>query len=565
MVGQLNLNQLRTFAPQSPILVFRPADSGSPMQDWCRHLGENALYRRELEEFAVLGDVVIRIADELEPEPLERVKIMSLEYAIRTLGNEVDGREFVRCVRAISSPDASQYEYEQIAAYYYREIRRRGAPEVLKEMGLLGIHMESVTSTNADRVIDVVETEIGEQKLTVADQRRSKEAAKSRRPLPPSTPNYDDELAAVLHRVGRHKVSRIIYDDYADYFLNDDGKTIEDLDQDFLTYEALEQYDENGIIGFSMNSGQRSVIVYDFEAEVDPTYLPADLRPLATQLAKMFVGHSIGGAAAQDARHFLAVSNAQRQNDFAYPNGCGVVANPVLPVASYSRDPITDREFNEWLAAVLDAVYDRRTVRSVRRIRSFKNGSFEYMSAQEVNPEYEEMQYVAAIFQILWHRQKADFHLRSLRNSAYHDLYVSIRKTTDTAEVAELKKESYSDFKAKNRLTLKEFTALNTVAKSQESRLADVMSPTTRRLLRTIATASPNRLRFLKYSLYNDRDVQALTRQEKQRLWDAVRAREAELQAESRSINRSLQIELFKSNSVQTPRVKVNPIAVQAA
>ncbi len=535
------------------------------MQDWCRHLRENALYRRELEEFAVLGDVVVRIADELEPEPLERVKIMSLEYAIRTLGNDVDGREFVRCVRAISSPDASQYEYEQIAAYYYREIRRRGAPEVLKEMGLLGIHMESVTSTNADREIDVVETEIGEQKLTVADQRRSKEVAKNRRPLPPGTPNYDDELAAVLHRVGRHKVSRMIYDDFADYFLNDDGKTIEDLDQDFLTYEALEQYDENGIVGFSMNSGQRSVIVYDFEAEVDSTYLPADLRPLATQLAKMFVGHSIGGAAAQDARHFLAVSNAQRQNDFAYPNGCGFVPNPVLPVASYSRDPITDREFNEWLAAALDAVYDRRTVRSVRRIRSFKNGSFEYMSAQEVNPDYEEMQYVAAILQILWHRQKADFHLRSLRNPAYHDLFVSIRKTTDTAEVAVLKKESYSDFKAKNRLTLKEFTALNTVAKSQESRLADMISPTTRRLLRTIASASSNRLRFMKYSLYNDRDVQTLTRQEKQRLWDAVRAREAELQVESRSVNRSLQRELFKTNSVQTPRVKVNPVAAHAA
>lgn len=565
MVGQLNLNQLKTFAPQSPILVFRPADSGSPMQDWCRHLSENASHRRELEEFAVLGDVVVRIADELEPEPLERVKIMSLEYAIRTLGNEVDGREFVRCVRAISSPDASQYEYEQIAAYYYREIRRRGAPEVLKEMGLLGIHMESVTSTNADREIDVVETEIGEQKLTVADQRRSREAAKKRRPLPPGTPNYDDEMAAVLHRVGRHKVRRMIYDDFADYFLNDGGKTIEDLDQDFLTYEALEQYDENGIVGFSMNSGQRSVIVYDFEAEVDPTYLPADLRPLATQLAKMFVGHSIGGAAAQDARHFLAVSEAQRQNELAHPNGCGVAGNSVLPVASYSRDPISDREFSEWLAAVLDAVYDRRTVRSVRRIRSFKNGSFEYVSAQEVNPDYEEMQYVTAVFQILWHRQKADFHLKSLRNAAYHDLYVSIRKTTDTAEVAELKKESYSDFKAKNRLTLKEFTALNTVAKSQESRLADMISPTTRRLLRTIATSSQNRLRFLKYSLYNDRDIQALTRQEKQRLWDAVRARESELQTESRSINRSLQRELFKTNSVQTPRVKVNPIAVQAA
>lgn len=169
MVGQLNLNQLKEFAQRSPILVFRHADTGSPRQDWCRHLSQYPLRRQELEEFVVLGDVVVRIADELEPDPLEKVRIMSLEYAVRTLGDEIDGREFVRCVRAIASPDASQYEYEQIAAYYYGEIRRRGASEVLKEMGLLGLQMEAVTSSIADREIAVEEVDTGERKLTVAE------------------------------------------------------------------------------------------------------------------------------------------------------------------------------------------------------------------------------------------------------------------------------------------------------------------------------------------------------------------------------------------------------------
>ena len=85
MAVQLNINQLKQFASHSPILAFRPEDSGSPMQDWCRHLERNSRYRRELEEFAVVGDVVVRIADGTEPEPFERVKILSLEYAIKVL------------------------------------------------------------------------------------------------------------------------------------------------------------------------------------------------------------------------------------------------------------------------------------------------------------------------------------------------------------------------------------------------------------------------------------------------------------------------------------------------
>ncbi len=111
MAGQFSLNhkQLQQFAPNSPVLAFRPQDSGSPQQDWCKHLQAFPHFRRELEEFAVLGDVVVRIADGIEPAPLDRVKILSLEYAIKTLKNETDAREFVRAVKAIASEDAGLY------------------------------------------------------------------------------------------------------------------------------------------------------------------------------------------------------------------------------------------------------------------------------------------------------------------------------------------------------------------------------------------------------------------------------------------------------------------------
>lgn len=550
---QLNVDQLRNFAPQSPILAFTPLDTGSPMQDWCAHLARNPLRRRELEEFAILGDVVVRIADELEPEPLDRVKIMSLEYAMRVLGDENDAREFVRCVKAIASPDAGQFEFGQIAAYYYGEIRRRGTPDVLKEMGLLGMQMTAVTSTVADREISAEECDPVEQKLTVADQRRVREIAKNRLPLPPRTPDFDDELKYVLQRVGRQKISRMIHDEFEEFFLSDAGKSIDELDRDFLTFENIEQYDENGVVGFMMNSGQRSVVVFDVECEVDVSCLPPEAKRIASELGRLFVGHSLGGDAVRNARNLIAGAAIEQNEWAAFSTGQMRQAQPVACPNECSARPLSDLEFEEWLGLKLDLLYGHRVTRSVRRIRSYGRGrTFEYMSSQEVNPDHEEMQYVASVCRIMWSRQYEDFHLRSLRHQAYQDLYVSLRDTVDSADVAELKKQAYTAYKEQQQLSLKEFTALNTVAKSQEVRLRDRISPLTRKWLQTIVGASAGRLRFLKYSLYNDPDAKTMKRQEKQRLWDAVRSREAELKVAARPLAGRLQ-----QNAAERTHVRV--------
>lgn len=552
MAEQLNIEQLKKFAPQNPTLAFSPPNTGSPMQDWCAHLGSNPLRRMELEEFAILGDVVVRIADELEPEPIDRVRIMSLEYAVRILGNEEDGREFVRCVKAITSPDAGQFEYEQIAAYYYGEIRKRGTAEVLKEMGLLGMQLEAVTATIVDREIAFEEFERAEQKLTVADQRRVKEAAKNREPLPPRTPVFDDEMKAVLGRVGRQKVSRMIYDDLAAFYLEDGDKSIEDVDRDFLTFESLEQYDENGVIGLTMNGGQRSVVVFDLDCEVDAFCLPPEARHLASELGRFFVGYAMGGNAVQNGRRMIAEVWADRT--------CAAI--PVAAWNEPSKHPFSDHEFEEWLSLSLDRIYDRKVVRSARRLFTFSKGTaVEFITDQEINPDFEEMQYAAAVLRLLWRRQYSDFHLRSLRHEAYQELYLAIRGTSDTAEVAELKKQAYADFKERNRLSLKEFTALNTVAKSQEVRLRDRFSQGARQWLRKIERASSGGLRFLKFSLYNDPEAQALTRQEKQRLWDAVRTREAELRLEASTALAHRQQNLFSQPANQIRQVHVVPSA----
>ncbi|HRH41374.1 MAG TPA: hypothetical protein PKY82_06980 [Pyrinomonadaceae bacterium] len=528
----LNINQLNQFAPHSPILAFRPVDSGSPQQDWCQHLGKNPLFRRELEEFAVLGDTVVRIADGLEPAPLDKVKILSPQYAIKFFGDETDAKEFIRTVKAICSPDASSFELEQIAAFYYGEIRRRSAPEVLREMGLLGMEMQAVTATNETREISSNETSIPQQKLSVADQRRVREAQKKQLPLPPATPNFDEELAAILNRVRASKTTNVRRDDFAEFYLSDDGKSLDELDADYMSFEKMEQYDENGVLGFSMSAGQHTVVVYEFEAEVDASYLPHHAAYLAKDINLIFVGHRIGGKAAQKARHFtLSQRILQRELKEIQKGLPAMISTPVPPVDKFAELPFSDEEFNDWLAVKLDDLYPHRTLRNVRRFITGKNGNLvEYQSTQEVNPDFEEMQYVVGVCQILWTNLKADFHRRSLRHQVYQDLFLKIRKTTDTGELAQFKKQAYEAFKEQKTLNLKEFTALNTAGKSQEVRLSGIQSMTTKKTLNDIGQASANRLRYLKFFLYNDQSIQGLPRQEKQCLWEAVRSREKALQ-----------------------------------
>ncbi len=570
MAGQfnLNINQLQQFAPQSPILAFRPVDSGSPQQDWCKHLAKNSRYRRELEEFSVLGETVLRIADGIEPAPLDKVKILSIEYAIKTLSDETDAIEFIRSVKAICSPDASSYELEQIAAFYYGEIRRRGVAEVLKEMGLLGMQMEAVTASIESREIDFSEAEIKEQKLSVADQRRVRLAQKNRTPVPAATPNFDEELAYIKSRVRDSKTTRLMTDEFADFYLSDNGKSLEELDVDYISYEKLEQYDENGVLGFSMSGGQHAVVALELDAEVDASYLPIHATTLAKDINLIFVGHRIGGKAAQKARHFTVAQRILQQELKEMKKGVpALFSTPMPTIEKFSELPFSDEEFNDWLSAKLDELYPHRTLRSVRRFITNKAGILvEYQGIQEVNPDFEEMQYVASVCQILWSNLKTDFHFRSLRREAYQNLHLAIRKTTDTAELAQLKKRAFDEFKEQKKITLKEFTALNTAAKSQEVRLSGIQSVTTKKTLNDIQTASANRLRYLKFFLYNDESIQVLTRQEKQRLWEAIRLRETAIQMSAtngaKTTTKTVQPPIFRQPNPQKQVVRVTPQSV---
>lgn len=117
-----------------------------------------------------------------------------------------------------------------------------------------------------------------------AEQRRAASTTNNQLPLPDPAPNYDAELAAICRKVRDRKATRFSHAEFEEFHLSDDGKSLEELDADYAAFERLGQYDENGVIGFSMSAGQRAVVVFDFAADVDASYLPPSADALAQKI-----------------------------------------------------------------------------------------------------------------------------------------------------------------------------------------------------------------------------------------------------------------------------------------
>lgn len=569
--NQLSLSALREFAPSnSPLFAYRIESSGSPMNDWARHISVNNLFRRELEENSVLGgNVVVRAVEGDEQPALERVKILSLSYATRVFGNSEDAKEFVRCVKSIADPQAAQFELEQIASHYYRECRQRNVNEVLKEMAMLGMEMTRVTASVNDLEIETTETEIGEIKLTLADEKRVRNAQKNLPSIPCPTPNFDAEMRAIENRLSRSKVAKANQDEFAAFYLTDEGKSIEELDDDFRRYEAHEQYDEDGLLGLRMSASAHTEVVLELDGEITAEYLPEAVQPLAKMLQLVFVGHEIGGRAAQSARHFVACRKIENANNIRARNAFRLnapfveTAKPTL--AEFPVSPLTRNEILEWIDLNLDTLYSREVVRSARRVTTGKNGEWlEFTVNQIVNPDFDEKQYAGLVLQILLEQTERDFHLSALRrNAIYQSIYLQIRRAKDTAilsQTAEIGRKA----KDEKRLSLKEYTALSTVAKSQFARLADSRpSPALYRLEKEIAAADSRKIAYLKWAMYGTNcpahPIHSLPKQEVRRAWTALKNREQILKQAS-EFNQARQQQLqFNRAGVAAQQVRVTP------
>lgn len=570
--NQLSSTCLREFAPtNSPLFAFRVESSGSPMHDWAHHLSVNDLFRRELEENSVLGSkVVVRVVPGDEQPALERVKILSLSYATRIFGNVEDAKEFVRCVRSIADPQAAQFELGQIASHYYRECRQRPVPEVLKEMALLGMEMTRVTASVNDLEIETTETEISEIELTPADKKRVRKAQKNLPPLQERTPNFDAEMRAVEKRLSRSSVTKFKQDEFAAFYLSDEGKTLEELDDDFRRFDAHEQYDEDGLLGLRMSGSSHTEVVLEFDAEITAEYLPEDVQPLAKLLQLAFVGYEIGGRAARVARHFIACRKIEMSDNIrarkAFLLNAPFIETEKPTLTEFSILPLSRAEISEWIDLNLDALYSRESVRLVRRVSVGTKGEWlEYAVRQTVNPDFDEKQYAGLVLQILLAQMERDFHLSALRrNEVYQSTYLQIRRAKDTA-VLKQTGEIARRAKDEKRLSLKEYTALSTVAKSQFARLASSRpSPALYRLEKEIGAADSRKIGYLKWAMYDSNQpshpVHNLPKQEVQKAWTALKQRDQILKQKTvNEFERTRQQQLQFNRAEAAQQVKVTP------
>lgn len=538
--NQLSLAMLRNFAPaNSPVLAYRIESTGNPMNDWVTHIGRNPLYRRELEENSVIENIVVRAAEGDEAPAIERVKILSLAYATRFFGNIEDAKEFVRCVRAIADADAAQFELELIASHYYGECRRQmqnnlPVGTILKEMALLGMEMTRVTALAFDLEIESTEVEIGEPQIHLSEAEIKK--ANFCVPIPVATPIFDAEMMMIRRKLSRGSIAKATRDEFEDFYLSGDDKTIEELDEDFARFAAHEQFDENGLIGFSMSGNQHVEVVCELNGEITAEYLPETVQPLVSQLQRIFVGHQIGGKSARAARLFIASvkiekADAARARRSVWLNQ-DFVETPKPIAAQFSASPLTRDEINEWIDLQLDALYCREVKRTARRIMTDTNGKIiEFLTEQTINPDFEEKQYASQILHILLEQMEKDFHLTALRrNEHYQNIFLAIRGTTDTAALTETGATARAA-KDDRKLSLKEYTALVTAAKTQFSRLNDARpSPALYKLLREINRADARRIGYLKWAMYGQNQlahpIHSLPKQEVAAAWNALKGRD---------------------------------------
>ena len=447
--------------------LFIPYDTGSPHDSLMTHIaGLGRIARLDFERCAVAGEVIYAIEGDSAPisQQAEEARIGTLAYAIRKLGNAEDAAEFIRCLNAICE-DGDARCRQTVASHYFNEIANRGTGDVLKEMGLFAMQLASLNP-----VTEVIETE------TPYPNFESDPLFAS---LDESDPEnirffFEQEVETIKRMIsGRRKSARLVHAECAEWLngLEENGASVEELDDAFAHAEAMDQYDEGGAI-IPMSSHERTVAC----GRVDPELAAEDLPERAQHLA------------------------SQLRRDYA--NGVGI-------------EDIWD-DINAQIEIIFPV--SGKT----------ENGARFYSHANR-----ELQRFTRQALEVILDECEQDFHLTALRkNRAYRQFHKAIRGATDTKTVGETMKQAY-EARQTGSLPLKHFVALKAASTLQRERLQSArLSQVAFRLIKEINAASDARLRYLSWALYGQNQpnhpVHTLSSQETSRVWSALKARKQE-------------------------------------
>jgi hypothetical protein len=435
--------------------IFLPQNFGSPFNDTAEHITGLGLVRIDFERCAVAGEVIYSVEGDSIPtsQQDEESRIATLAHALKKLGNPEDTAEFMRCLNAIC--EEGDARYRQVAAsYYYGEIAERGAGPVLKEMALIAIHLASLNP-----VAEEAETD---PEVVYAQREESK---------PRSL--FDLEVAAVNRMIrGRRKSASFVHDEWTEW-LNDleaNGATIDELDDAFAHIEALDQYDEGGVI-VRMSAHERTFACGRVDHEFTADDLPEQARFLAGDLLR------------------------------AYASG------------------IEMEEIWKEVTAHLDVLFPV-TGRTAEGGRLFSRANLEL---QRLTRDA-----------LKWILEDCfgDYHLTAMRNNgSYRGFYARIRRSTDMRAIGELMKQAY-EARQTGEISVKHFIALNAAASNQRERLLSApLSSAAYKLIEEIVMASEKKLKYLAWVMYGanqpSHPIHKLNSCEQTRVWEVMTARKA--------------------------------------
>jgi hypothetical protein len=259
--------------------IFLPQTYGSPFNDTAEHISGLGLARIDFERCAVAGEVIYSVEGDSTPtsQQDEEARIATLAHALKKLGNSEDAAEFMRCLNAIC--EEGDARHRQVASsYYYGEIAERGVGPVLKEMGLIAMHLASL-NPGAEEVE-------GDSGVVYALSAESK---------PRSL--FDLEVAGVERMIrGRRKSVSFTRNEWSEWlrYLEANDASPEELYDGFAHAEAMEQYDEGGAI-IHMSAHERAIACGRVDHEFTADDLPEHARFLAGELRRAYAsGIEIG-------------------------------------------------------------------------------------------------------------------------------------------------------------------------------------------------------------------------------------------------------------------------------
>lgn len=483
---------LQRYAPHSLYLLFHPVDTGNPNYDFNNHLERFAnrriesssvasssrqnnqeipheltrhslctgnITRIDLESTQLVGGRVLgRVEIDLGPvdEAEQQYKILAVPYAQQQLNNLDNAIEFIRVIKqAVSAGVEADPRSLQIwASWAYREINDRHSQftrehpaalhreiedaradiiaQVLKELAILSMELTVVTSTNENLLLDeptTIELHSTREQLSPRERRnlfelRCDEILFNHETTDP----FAAELKAICSKLSPSHSSGVIYDDEAQFqsfmtSLADSGAWDKDLEDLMESHERVtEQYSEGGVVSLHMSDTERFVVDGTLEDDVTEEYLPPEAAALANDIRQLFING--------------------KQLD---------------------------------IEAALNKIYGDprdKSTHVIRTERYLTSATEEHSYTTSVYPNDEERQYVRDVLHILLEAMKHDFILNSMNSSPiFREFYNEIESSTDVRSLVSTIKRAYQA-RVKKSISIKMFTALNTLYNVKRSRLA---------------------------------------------------------------------------------------------